>query len=44
VADWPMLLSGAKRRGWWKHRKSEEFWQFYRQNYSGLPEKSTPLA
>ena len=19
VADWPMLLSGAKRRGWWKH-------------------------
>ena len=30
--------------GWWKQRKSEEFWQFYRQNYSGLPEKSTPLA
>jgi uncharacterized protein len=19
VADWPLLLSGAKRRGWWKH-------------------------
>ncbi|HEY8736286.1 MAG TPA: dTDP-glucose 4,6-dehydratase [Candidatus Dormibacteraeota bacterium] len=27
---------------WWRHRKSEEFWQFYERNYQGLPEKAIP--
>lgn len=27
---------------WWQGRKNADFWKFYRQNYSGLPEKATP--
>ncbi len=27
---------------WWRHRKSEEFWEFYRQNYRDLPASALP--
>jgi dTDP-glucose 4,6-dehydratase len=27
---------------WWRRRKSAEFWQFYRQNYRGLPTNAIP--
>jgi dTDP-glucose 4,6-dehydratase len=27
---------------WWKERKSEEFWRFYRENYRGLPADAVP--
>lgn len=27
---------------WWRHRKSDEFWKYYKANYKGLPENATP--
>jgi dTDP-glucose 4,6-dehydratase len=28
--------------GWWRRRKSDEFWDFYRQNYRDLPASALP--
>ena len=27
---------------WWRRRKSDDFWTYYRANYQGLPENATP--
>ena len=37
TVDWYL-----KNDAWWRQRKSEEFWQFYRRNYQGLPENAIP--
>ena len=37
TVDWYM-----KNDAWWRRRKSEEFWEFYRRNYQGLPENAIP--
>ena len=34
----------VKNDAWWRHRKSEEFWKFYRGNYQGLPENAIPTG
>jgi dTDP-glucose 4,6-dehydratase len=31
-----------KNDAWWRSRKSEEFWRFYRENYRGLPANAIP--
>ncbi len=31
-----------KHEDWWKRRKSDEFWEFYRANYRGLPADAIP--
>ena len=31
-----------QNESWWRHRKSQEFWDYYRRNYSGLPDKAIP--
>jgi dTDP-glucose 4,6-dehydratase len=31
-----------KNDAWWRPRKSEEFWRFYRENYRGLPANAIP--
>ncbi|MDQ6708950.1 MAG: dTDP-glucose 4,6-dehydratase [Candidatus Dormibacteraeota bacterium] len=33
-----------KNDAWWRHRKSEDFWQFYGRNYQGLPENAIPTT
>ena len=27
---------------WWRARKGDEFWRFYRENYRGLPSNAIP--
>jgi dTDP-glucose 4,6-dehydratase len=31
-----------KHEDWWKRRKSDEFWEYYRSNYRGLPTDAIP--
>lgn len=31
-----------KNDAWWRPRKSDEFWRFYRENYRGLPANAIP--
>jgi dTDP-glucose 4,6-dehydratase len=31
-----------KNDGWWRSRKNEDFWRFYRENYQGLPANAIP--
>jgi dTDP-glucose 4,6-dehydratase len=31
-----------RNEAWWRTRKSEDFWQYYRSNYQGLPENALP--
>jgi dTDP-glucose 4,6-dehydratase len=31
-----------RNEAWWRTRKSEDFWQYYRSNYQGLPQNALP--
>jgi len=31
-----------RNEAWWRTRKSEDFWQYYRANYKGLPANAVP--
>src|SRR5256885_759525 len=31
-----------RNESWWRTRKSEDFWQYYRANYKGLPANAVP--
>jgi dTDP-glucose 4,6-dehydratase len=31
-----------KHEAWWRSRKNDEFWRFYRENYRGLPANAIP--
>jgi dTDP-glucose 4,6-dehydratase len=33
-----------KNEAWWRKRKSPDFWNYYRQNYKGLPANALPTA
>jgi len=33
-----------KNDGWWRRRKTDEFWDFYRRNYRDLGENGTPTG
>jgi dTDP-glucose 4,6-dehydratase len=31
-----------RHEDWWRKRKSQEFWDYYRRNYDGLPPSAIP--
>jgi dTDP-glucose 4,6-dehydratase len=33
-----------KNEAWWRRRKSPEFWEYYRNNYKGLPANALPTS
>ncbi|TMD16583.1 MAG: dTDP-glucose 4,6-dehydratase [Chloroflexi bacterium] len=32
-----------RNEAWWRARKTDEFWRFYRENYRGLPANAVPI-